>query len=288
MQALQSKIIRKQFFLLSSSGFPIAADVEFPYRGESLPCILLLHGFKGFKDWGFFPILSQRFAQAGAIAVRFNFSLNGMAEGSDRVAYPDRFAQNTITQELEDADTVFRFLFSTEFQTMTEGKWDGERCFLFGHSRGGGIGLLLLQRRAEIQRGVFWAPVSTFHRYTERQVRVWKEQGYLEVQNTRTGQKLKIYRSYIDDLEEHQEEYDLQKVISQVTKPILLIYGSEDLSVPPREGKILYDHSNKDMVRYIVIPRTGHTFGVRHPFSGTTEAFEHAVKYTLQWFSLSE
>ena len=36
------------------------------------------HGFKGFKDWGFFPHLADRLARAGLVAVSFNFSGSGV------------------------------------------------------------------------------------------------------------------------------------------------------------------------------------------------------------------
>jgi hypothetical protein len=40
--------------------------------------VLLCHGFKGYKDYGFFPHLASSLARDGFIAHRFNFSHSGV------------------------------------------------------------------------------------------------------------------------------------------------------------------------------------------------------------------
>ena len=44
------------------------------------PCAILLHGFKGFMDWGFFPDMARRLASHGVASVRFNASGSGVGE----------------------------------------------------------------------------------------------------------------------------------------------------------------------------------------------------------------
>ena len=39
-----------------------------PIGGATRPVAVLVHGFKGFMDWGFFPHLSRRLAAAGFVA----------------------------------------------------------------------------------------------------------------------------------------------------------------------------------------------------------------------------
>ena len=36
-----------------------------------LPAVLILHGFKGFMDWGFFPLFQRGLAESGFLAVSF-------------------------------------------------------------------------------------------------------------------------------------------------------------------------------------------------------------------------
>ena len=49
-------------------------------RINSAPCIILVHGFKGFKDWGSFPYAAKYFAKEGYFVLTFNFSHNGIGD----------------------------------------------------------------------------------------------------------------------------------------------------------------------------------------------------------------
>jgi esterase/lipase len=60
--------------------------------------------------------------------------------------------------------------------------------------------------------------------------------------------------------------------------PALLIHGKEDLTVKFKEARKLYDNSDKNLTELLLIENTGHTFGVVHPFNGTTTAFENVIE----------
>ena len=47
-------------------GDVIRADIRSPTGRDPRTAIVVAHGFKGFKDWGFFPLLSDRLARAMA------------------------------------------------------------------------------------------------------------------------------------------------------------------------------------------------------------------------------
>ena len=51
----------------------------------------MLHGFKGFTRWGFFPELSRRIAESGMVAVRFNMSGSGVGSDPESFSEPDAF-----------------------------------------------------------------------------------------------------------------------------------------------------------------------------------------------------
>ena len=61
----------------------ILIDVRAGGRTSSRPAVVVLHGFKGFKDWGMFPPLSQRLAQAGFTVVSPNLSGSGVDDAGD-------------------------------------------------------------------------------------------------------------------------------------------------------------------------------------------------------------
>src|SRR6185436_8082220 len=78
--------------------------------GERLAHVLVLHGFKGFMDWGFHPELARRLAARGLAAVHFNFSGSGLGEDGERFTEERAFFENTPTRELEDVERVRAWL----------------------------------------------------------------------------------------------------------------------------------------------------------------------------------
>ena len=66
----------KNIFIEGSAGKPIFMDV-FLADNPQAPLVIFSHGFKGFKDWGAFNIVSESFAQQGISFLKFNFSYNG-------------------------------------------------------------------------------------------------------------------------------------------------------------------------------------------------------------------
>ena len=79
----------------------ILVDVRAAGRDMPRPAVVVVHGFKGFKDWGMFPPLAERLARAGFVAVSFNLSGGGVDEAGDFV-FPERFGHNTFSAEIED------------------------------------------------------------------------------------------------------------------------------------------------------------------------------------------
>ncbi len=63
----------------------ILVDVRSGGRTSSRPAVVVLHGFKGFKDWGMFPPLAERLGRGGFTAVTLNLSGSGVDDtGSSR------------------------------------------------------------------------------------------------------------------------------------------------------------------------------------------------------------
>jgi len=52
-------MMRKCFTLINSHNEIIRGDLRFRESNKNSPAVLLCHGFKGFKDWGFFPLLAE-------------------------------------------------------------------------------------------------------------------------------------------------------------------------------------------------------------------------------------
>ena len=125
---------------------PIAIDVRAGGRKERRPAVVILHGFKGFKDWGMFPPLAERLARAGFAAVTFNMSGSG-ADDSGSFSFPERFGHNTFSAEVRDAGTVLDALAAGSL-----GVEPPSAIGVLGHSRGGGVGILLAGARPDRSR----------------------------------------------------------------------------------------------------------------------------------------
>lgn len=246
---------------------------------------MVLHGFKAFKDWGFFGYVAAQLARRGAIVVNFNYSLNGFGADSDgSVTNIGKFARNTITQELLDCEVVLNAI--TQKEVIPDSiKWNNDICVI-GHSRGAGLALLLAAKNQCISKAMLLAPVATFNRHTERQKIQWRQRGYFEVLNTRTNELLRQNVSYLEDIEKHEHEFSLQQCVSTLNIPVGIAVGDQDMTTPLRESEQLMKHDRNNIIQRTIIPKTGHTFGAVHPFIGTTEALEIVIEKSSLLFGL--
>src|SRR2546422_2141682 len=90
--------------LTGADGGALRGDVT--SAGGERPVVVVCHGLKGFKDWGFFPYVVERLARAGFAAVSFNFSGSGVGGDGERFDELERVAHNTYSKELQDLHIV--------------------------------------------------------------------------------------------------------------------------------------------------------------------------------------
>ena len=91
------RLIHTTFTREPRPGDVIRGDLRIPEGPPPRSAVVVVHGFKGFKDWGFFPYTCERLAAAGHSVVSFNMSHNGV--GSDLQSFTDleRFGSNTLS-----------------------------------------------------------------------------------------------------------------------------------------------------------------------------------------------
>ncbi len=242
------------------------------------PLVIFTHGFKGFKDWGGFPYLMEKLSEAGYGAASFNFTHNGVSEDNPvEFSRLDLFAENTFSMELNELDFVIKYF----FENADELKIDKKRISLIGHSRGGGISILKASSDDRIKCLVTLSSVSTFDRYSDKLKREWKQKGYIESENTRTKQLMRLNASLLEDLEKNKDSLDIISAASRLNIPSLFIHGKEDLAVKYSEAEEIFGGTNKNNKELFLVENTGHTFGVVHPFAGTTNAFETVIEKVL-------
>lgn len=274
---IKNKINKVSLKIKNKTGDDLITDFRFPESGtEKLPLVILCHGFKGFKDWGCFPYMMERIAEEGNFAVSFNFSYNGTGENDfDQSDFTrlDLFAENTFSRELDDLGSIIDHL----FENKDKYNYDKGNITLTGHSRGGGIAILKTAEDKRISKLVVLSSVCNFDRYSDTLKKKWKEVGYFEVINSRTNQMMRLNYTLIEDLVKNKERLDIQKAISEITVPVMIIHGAQDITVDYSNAEDLYSRSDKDKTKLFLIENTGHTFGAVQPFEGTTKALEEVL-----------
>jgi len=256
----------------------ILVDVRTGDRARPRPAVLVLHGFKGFKEWGMFPPLAERLARAGFTAVSFNLSGSGV-DDTGEFAFPGRFARATFSGDLGDIARVVEAVASgaLDFPPPTS-------IGFLGHSRGGGLGVLAAAAEPRIRALVTWAAISDVHRYSPEEVAAWRSRGQLDVVNTRTGQVLPILTDVLDDVIRHgSTRLDIRAAAARLDIPWLVVHGDSDVTVPVAEARALQAAGGAS-ADLMVVPDAGHTFETVHPWNGPTPAFDAVTRASVAWF----
>lgn len=246
-------------------GKSLLFDVTFVNDGKAKPVILFLHGFKGFKDWGTFPLMARAFARSGFVFVKMNFSFDGTTpDQMDEIYDLEAFAQNTLSKELKDIDTLINYLQGSQQPLKHTGAYF-KRFYLIGHSRGGGVALLHAGRDERVKAVVSLAGVSDFGFFwPENALGKWKEAGVTYVPNRRTGQQLPLNYTLAQDYLDHKDALEIKQAVWQMNKPMLIIHGMADETLPVDMAFQLNDwYPDSELC---VIDGAGHTFGAAHPW----------------------
>jgi len=241
--------------------------------------VIVCHGFKGFKDWGFFPHVARRLAERlRCQVVTFNFTGSGVGADLENFTEPEAFARNTFSKELEDLSAVLAGLEAGRLgDTPCEA---GSRIGVLGHSRGG-VAAILGGELPAVRAVVTWAAIADVRRYAAMFDGL-PEGAPVLVRNARTGDVLPLYRDVVGDIREHPGRFDLEASLRRSEVPVLVVHGTEDTSVPPDDGRRLAAAS--DRARLALIEGAGHTFEVGHPFEGASPELEHALDLTVRHF----
>ena len=93
---MSPQMIHKNFSITNSTSELIRAEIYYRNSTKNAPVIIICHGFKGFKNWAFFPVLADYFAQADYVAVTFNFSRNGVGADLQNFTELDKFEKNWV------------------------------------------------------------------------------------------------------------------------------------------------------------------------------------------------
>jgi len=265
------------FRIEATPGDVLRGDVRAPEDTPVRSAIVVMHGFKGFKDWGFFPHLCATLAADGHAVVSFNTSHNGVGDDLQSFTDLDRFGANTLSRELDELRFVLgRVLDGTLLSRRPD------RVGLIGHSRGGGEAILAAGEEPAVDALVTWAAVSHYDRWTDATREEWRSAGRIFVKNTRTNQEMPLDLTLLTDFEQNRARLDVSAAARRLETPWLVVHGTNDLTVPADEGRTLAEAGENATL--LLIEGAGHTFEARHPFAGSTPELDRALTATREHF----
>lgn len=277
-------IITKNIIIQGKHDKPILVDSFYVSNKIPKPILIFSHGYKGFKDWGAWNIMAKTFADAGFCFIKFNFSHNG-GTVEQPIDFPDleAFGNNNYTKELDDLETVINWV--SKNPTLTT-EANTNNITLLGHSRGGGIVSIKAEEDSRINNIISLAGVSDFKaRFPSGQLlKQWKEQGVMFVENGRTKQQMPHYFQYFEDFERNEKRLTIQRAVSSLKIPHLIIHGNDDTSVSVEEAKALHKWNPNSILK--IIKGANHVFGTSHPWKKDTltEELLSAVNICVTFF----
>lgn len=261
---------------ISGSLGEILVDVRAGSRGVAQPAALLVHGFKGFKDYSFLPVFAERLARAGFVAVTATVSGAGV-DADGNFTRLDRFARNGYTRELDDLRAVVDALRAGRLDTAPP-----TSLGVVGHSRGGGTAILLAGECAA-DALVTWNAIGTVRRHTDRELEAWRAAGTIHIVHKRLGIRLPLDYEVVEDCLRHEHDrLDIAAAARRLAIPWLHLHGTDDETVPYAEGEALATNGGAKH-RFEAVEGGKHTWGATHPWAGSTPTCDDVFDRTLRF-----
>lgn len=268
-----------------SNGRDTLLDCQIPVSAKAV--VIFVHGFKGYKDWGAWELMQKKFVDAGFGFVKFNMSHNG-GSINEPIDFPDleAFGKNRYSYELNDLNIVID---ETDRLIRQELALDLP-IYIIGHSRGGGVSLLVSNQNEKVKKIVSLAGISDIGtRFpVGDELEDWKVDGVMYVENGRTKQSMPHFYSFYEDYLKNKDILNIQKAAEELKTPFLVVHGDMDLAVSISEGQqlLMWNRGNDLSERIAVVKGAGHTFGAVHPWESEKlpEDLERACNFIISFF----
>jgi dienelactone hydrolase len=275
----------KNIRITGSSNYSVTLDIFFEKEKVQKPVIIYAHGFNGFKDWGNFDLIAEKFAEQGSVFIKFNFSHNGTTpEHPQDFTDLEAFGNNNYTTALNDLKNVVDWTCSNE--NPYRQSIDNSCIYLIGHSMGGAIVILYATKDKRIKKLATWASVShcktPWGNWPAEQMEEWKRTGVQYYINSRTKQQMPLYYQLYEEYCNNAEVLDVMKAMQQLSIPILICHGTADAAVPVENALLL---KSWQPAAELFTLDSDHVFGRKHPWKekGLPAATEAIVNASLQF-----
>ncbi len=266
-----------------SDGQPIYGNTHWPTE-QARGALICCHGFKGYKDYGFLPMLCEQAALQGLVAMRFNFSHSGMTNNTETFERPDLFEKDRWGRQIED----LQYVFENDKRIATLPR------VVFGHSRGGVTGTLFAGRiKPPSLVGMINAAAPDYACKMDDLVRDQiRAEGRLLSPSGRTGQKLYVGLDWLEEIERDPDLFDPILAATKVDCPMLILHGDQDETVPLDCAHNLHQSATPNSEKAI-IEGANHVFNCPNPMPvdtptdqctpQTRELIQRSVDFALSY-----
>ncbi len=223
---------------------------------ETKSCVVFMHGYMGFKDWGCWNLVQEYFVEHEANFAKFNVSHNGTSlTNQTQFVDLESFGHNSYWNELTDL---------LSFLDHLEEAHGLNQIHLIGHSRGGGM-VLLGAKHKNVKSVTTWAAISSIEKRMPQGEKLasWKSEQVYFVKNGRTEQEMPHYFFQYNDFIEHKSELNITEACENLDKPLCIIHGTNDDSVNISESEEIELITHAEFHR---IDGSNHTFDSKHPW----------------------
>lgn len=251
--------IHQNIILHNPETAPFLADAFIPEKEGKLPLVIFSHGYKGYKDWGAWNLMAEKFAENGFYFVKFNFSYNGTTiERPSDFANLENFAQNNYSKELSDLEFVINHF-------CQDDRVDTDNITLIGHSRGGGVSIIKAHEDARINCLIALASVDSLDRFPRGEaLEDWKKEGVYFSNNARTRQMMPHYFQFFEDYKANEHRFNVRNAIANFPGKTLIIHGKKDEAVDFSSAEQLNSWAINSTLK--LIENANHTFGAKEPW----------------------
>lgn len=251
-------ITREDWSVPTPSGEPLRVSSHVPPTPRAN--LLFAHGLKGFKDYGFIPVLCERLARDASIAChRFNLSHSGIGDDASTFQRPDLFERDTWRTQARDIQTMKRAI---------PHRNPGAPIVLAGHSRGGASSLLAVaecfdHRIDPPAATIAISAPSSLNRLSPKDRNTILASGSLDMPSARTGQILRVGRAWLQEQIDDPAWHDLPSRCAAIRCPTLIAHGGADDSVTPDNAQAIAD--SLPNATLAIIEGANHVWNVTHP-----------------------
>ncbi len=255
----------------------------YTHTHQSAALVIITNGHNGFYNYGMFPYIQEKLAEAGIASYSYNFSHGGVKNGDDYFTDLEAYEKNSMRLERLDLIGILHNLGESEIPKPERG------LFLLSHSLGSVPTLFaardVLGEGKRVDGVVFLAPIKTLQVFPDEMIQQWQKTGVYHLKNNRTGQMLPQGPEFLQEILESDTTWNIEGAIKDTPTRFLMVHGAEDEDVPVQHSEALARWAREVglQVELQIIPGAGHTFNSSHPFQDTSCQLEDVLEIVTRW-----